>query len=263
MLGEGHEGLDQLGRFKSGQDFFKSFTEAQNKIRSGEHKAPPKLGENPTDEELAAYRQEIGVPAEAKGYLEDLPDGLVLGEADEAAVDSFLQSAHGKNMDPKSVHTMLDWYSNTLVPQQMEAQAASDQENRGNAVEALRGEWGGDYQSNLQSALNHLNATFPKNEDGTDGANLLLGARLADGTLAGDNPQFLKWLASIAHEANPAGFVAPGTGLSQAQSVDTEIATIEKTMRDEPNKYWGDNAMQDRYRTLLDARTKLQGQNPA
>lgn len=257
MLGKDHEGLEQLNRFKSGQDFFKSFSEAQATIRSGAHKNQVELGENPTDEELATWRQENGIPGEAKGYLENLPDGLVLGEEDEAMVGSFLDSAHGMNMKPETVHAMLNWYTNDLIPQQEAAQAEADKVNRAAAVEELRGKWGGDYKSNLDAGLNFLNSTAPTTEDGTSGAELILGARLADGSLAGDNPVFLEWLASVANEANPAGFVAPGSGLTQEQSIENEIGEIERLMRENPQAYYADDAKQARLRTLYDAKAKF------
>ena len=252
LAGEDAEAMTSLSRFKSSKDFLNTFTEAQKTIRSGAHKDKPVLSDKPTDEELATYRQENGIPAEAKGYLENLPDGLVLGEQDEAMVNSFLESAHGKNMDPASVHSMLDWYANTLAPQQVEAQHEADTAFRAEAVEALREEWGVDFKPNLNSALNFLKSTAENPE-------LILGARLADGTLAGDNPSFMKWLAGVAHEANPSGFVAPGSGLDQSQSVENEIKEIEGLMRTDRTAYNRDEAKQARLRTLYDARAKLQG----
>lgn len=258
LAGDNQERLDGLNRFKSANDFLDAFDNAQKTIRSGQHKAPVQLSDQPTDEELATYRQENGIPAEAKGYLDLAPEGLVFGENDEAVLNSFLESAHGKNYTPDQVNNVLDWYANELVPQQEQLQTQEDETFRQATVNALREEWGQDYTSNFQSAMNHLQATFPKGPDGQDMSSLVLGARLADGSLAGDNPLFLKWMANVAHEMNPAGFVAPGSGLTQEQSVTSEIATIEQTMRTEPDKYWGDNNMQDRYRTLLEARDKLQ-----
>jgi hypothetical protein len=258
LAGDDQDRLGALNRFKSANDFMDAFDNAQKTIRSGQHKAPVQLGENPTDEELATFRSENGIPDDPKGYLDLVPDGVVFGENDEAVLNSFLETAHGKNYTPDQVNEVLDWYANDLMPQQEQLQTQEDTAFRNQAIETLREKWGNDYKPNFDAAMNHLQATFPKGPNGEDQTALLLGARLADGSLAGDNPAMLEYLANVAHELNPAGFVAPGSGLSQEQSVSSEIATIEQTMRTEPNKYWGDNTMQERYRTLLEARDKLQ-----
>jgi hypothetical protein len=47
----------------------------------------------------------------------------------------------------------------------------------------------------------------------------------------------------MANELTPSG-----------DAVSTEIATIERTMREAPNEYWRDQGMQERYRGLISAR---------
>lgn len=259
LAGEDKDTLTALSRYKSSGDFMKSFNEAQATIRSGAHKQAGVLGENPTDEEVATYRKENGIPETAKGYLENLPEGLVFGEADEGILNSFLERSHAANSDPAAVQNVLDWYANELVPQQQEAQQEADTATRAQSIETLREEWGVDYRSNLNSGLNFLKSTAPTLDDGTSSADLILGARLADGSLAGDNPAFIKWLSGIAHEANPAGFIAPGSGLTQEQSVTNEIAEIEGLMKTNPPAYFADNAKQERLRSLYTAREKLAG----
>lgn len=262
LAGDDAEALTALGRYKTGADFLKTFNDAQNTIRSGQHKAPveaPQLGEEPTDEEktaLATWRGENGIPEEAQGYLENLPDGMVLGEADEAQYASFAEAMHDGNESPESVHRALAWYQG----QQEEAQAAqvqADKDNQAAASEELRQEWGPEFKPNLNSALNFLKSTTPVMEDGSSVSDMILGGRMADGTLIGDNPGFLKWLSGIAQEANPAGFIAPGSGLSNEQSITNEISEIEKLMQTDPPAYFADNAKQARLRTLYEARAKL------
>ena len=84
---------------------------------------------------------------------------------------------------------------------------------------------------------------------------LLLDARLGDGTRLGDNPAALKWLAGLAAEANPAGFVAPGGG--QIEGVKTELETIRKYRLENRTAYFADEKMQARERQLLAAQEKL------
>lgn len=242
-----------LDRYKSPKDVMKALREAQTKISSGQLKAA--LPDDATEEQIAAYRKDNGIPEKPDGYLEALPSGLVIGDDDKPMVESFLASAHGKNASPEVVASALEWYYQTQEDQAA-AKADADKAYRQESVESLRAEWGGEYKSNLNSALNFLD-TAPVADDGTPFKDMLLGARLADGTAFGDNPVALRWLADLAAEKNPAGYVSPGDGGSQVESVKAEIASIEKVMREDRAAYNKDTKMQERLRVLYDAEAKL------
>jgi len=259
LAGEDQEALQELSRFKSSNDFLKSFREAQTKIRSGAHKQgaePP--GEGATEEEIATWRKEAGIPEDPKGYLENLPDGLVFGEQDEAALGSFTEAMHSQNVPPDMVHKMLNWYQQFQEDGSAQIKEA-DKTNQAEAADRLREEWGTDYRSNLQSALNFMKATAPSMEDGNSVADALMNARMPNGVRVGDHPDALRWFANLAQEQNPAGFVAPGSGLTNEQSIENEITEIEKMMREAPRQYFADDAKQARLRTLYTARDKLSG----
>ena len=257
LAGDDKDSLATLSRFKSSGDFLKTFTEAQATIRSGKHKEATALSDQPTDEELATYRKENGIPGDPKGYLEGLPDGLVFGEQDEGILNSFLERAHAANRSPEQVRDVLDWYANEMIPEQAAAQKVADDSNRQTTNEELREAWGSDYKANLNTGLNFLKSTGPVDDEGNSTADLILNARLGDGTLAGDNKHFLDWITGMALEANPAGFIAPGSGLTNEQSIENEITEIEGLMRSDPPTYFKDNAKQERLRTLYDARAKF------
>jgi hypothetical protein len=93
-----------------------------------------------------------------------------------------------------------------------------------------------------------------------DGKNLLMGARLADGTPLGSNPKIQRWLANLAREVNPVATIIPGSGTNSAQALESELANIQKLMGDKTSEYWkGPNAekMQARYRDLLNVQEKM------
>lgn len=256
LAGDDKGALKDLERFKSSGDYRKAFNDAQELIRSGKHKEAPSLADDASDEDVAAYREQIGVPAEAKGYLDDLPNGMVLGETDEASFLDFAEHMHKGNTPPGVVHQAIEWYQNFGEAQAAERKVA-DKAQEAETIEMLRAEWGGDYKPNLDSALNFLNSTAPTMDDGTSVADLILGGRTSDGQLLGNHPGFLRWMTAMAHEQNPAGFIAPSTGLTQNQSVDAEIKEIEDMMRSDRSKYNADEAKQARLRDLYEARTRL------
>lgn len=247
LAGDDEKGLKKLERFKAPSDVFKSYAELEKKLSAGEQKQP--LADDASEEQVAEWREANGIPEKPEGYLDAL-DGLVIGEEDKEGVDSFLASAHAKNADPAFVTSALEWY-NTMKEEQAAQLVAEDKETAMETAESLRGKWGNEYNINFKSIKNFVEGL----PDGL-GDNLM-GARLADGTKFGDNAGALEWLASVANEANPAGFIAPGESATQVEGVREEIATIEKFMRTNRADYNKDTKMQERYRKLLAAEEKL------
>lgn len=256
MANGDEKALKRLQRMKSPLDLSKSYANLDKKLSSGNLKEP--LAEGATDEEIAQYRKDNGIPEAPEGYLESLPDGLVIGDDDKPMVESFLESAHGQNADPAFVASALNWYY-SQQEEQVAAQVEADKEFRATAEDEMRAEWGNEYRSNINAIGSFLD-TAPTTEDGTPLKELLLGARLSDGTPLGNHPDALRWLSQLATDANPAGFVAPGAGGTQLQSVEDEIATIEKMMREDRAAYDRDTKAQERLRTLYDAQEKLKSQ---
>lgn len=242
-----------MGRYKSPVDVAKALREAQKKISEGAKR--PTLSEDASDEEVAAYRKELGIPEKPEGYLESLPQGLVIGEDDKEMADSFISAAHKANMPPEAVGLALDWYYKTQEDQAANMAKAVN-EFRSAGEDALRAEWGAEYRAN-QNAAKNLIQSMPETEDGTPLWEIVAGARLENGAMLGDSPDFLRWMVKMANDANPAGFVAPGSGTNQAAAVDDEIAEIEKVMREDNPRYIKDEKMQARLRQLYDAQEKL------
>lgn len=243
----------RLERFKSPGDIVKSWLSAEQKISSGEFKA--ELPKDATEEQITEYRNANGIPQEPTGYLDSLGDGLVVGEEDKEKFGSFLETAHAANMPPAYVNAALAWYN-----EEQEATATavieSDKQYARESEDSLRAEWGPEYRANVNTVKSFLD-TAPVAEDGTSFTDLLMGARLADGTAFGSNPAALKWILGMAGEINPAGFISPGEAKTQAQGVEDEINKINEIMRTDRKKYDKDPAMQARYLQLLDAQEKL------
>lgn len=240
--------LKFLGRFHSPDAVVKKIKHYSDGEKAGKYRDP--LGDNPTDEELADYRKSQGIPDKAEGYLETLPEGLVIGDDDKPFVDEFLTKMLGTNAPPSAVNAALDAYYGIIASQeaaQEEAVAAA----KDTASEALREEWGGDYKRNINAMTSYLNGLPSEISD------TLRGAVGADGIHLGNNPAFLKWMTSLALEANPLATVVPGAGANQASAIADEIAAIEKAMRTDRAAYNKDDKMQARYRELITAKLKL------
>lgn len=253
MAGGDEKELKRLQRFKSPVDVYKSARELEKKMSSGDIKA--KLAVDATPEQITAWRKENGIPEKPEGYLEKLPSGLVIGDEDKPMLESFLADVHGENAPPAVVAKALDWY----YRQQEEVIAAQAQEDNNynqKSVDLLRAEWGAEYRGNINSIRSFLDQA-PATDDGTPLKDLLMGARLSDGTMLGNNPAALKWLATLAQESNPAGFISPAAGEAQIATAKNRIKEIETRMRTDRAGYNKDQAMQDELRKLYDMEAKL------
>lgn len=225
---------------------------AQNKISAGELR--PTLKPDASDQERAEYRKALGIPEAPEKYDLTFENGLVVGEEDKPRISEFLKAAHSSNMTPEQVKGAIKWWYETTEAQAAE-QDKSDKEAKQRAEDDLRAEWGPDYRRNLNLYESFLD-TLPK-EGEESLKDLLRFGRLADGRPIGSHPGVIKWLANLALQINPLSTVVPGTGTDQMASIDTEIAGIEKTMRENRKAYNADDKMQSRYRELLGAREKM------
>lgn len=243
----------RLERFRSPRDILDAWRAAEAKISSGEMKAA--LPKDATEEQVAAWRKENGIPEDPKGYLDALPDGLVLGEDMKARAEGFAAKMHELNAPPELVGAALA-YNQSMQEEMAAERAEQDRAFKAAAEDALRKEWGAEYRANVRALQSMLDATNVVDGD-QNLKELLLGARLADGSVLGDNPLALRWLSRISSEINPAGTVVPNAAGDQASAISDEIASIENRMRTDRSGYNKDEAMQARYRQLLEAREKL------
>lgn len=255
MAGDDAKTLKRMERFNSPNDMYKSYIAMEQKQSSGEMKAA--LPEKPTDEELKTYRADNGIPEEAKGYFEDMPDGLVVGEDDKELFQSVADTFHGLNAPPEVMHALVGWYDK-FQQDAAETLHESDQTYHKNSEDALRSEWGNEYRSNI----NMLNAFMESSFSAGDG-DTLLQARLPDGSIVGDNPEMVKALAATARLVNPAATLVPNAGADAGASIQDEIHSIKKLMGDKSSEYWkgpkvnGETKMAVRYRDLLNAQERM------
>jgi hypothetical protein len=247
LAGEDEKALKLLERLGSPADMVKKLSEQEKTIRSGKHKEP--LGKDATPEQIAEYRAANGIPDTPAGYFDKL-DGLVIGDDDKPAVTEFLAAMHETNAAPEQVGKALNWYFSQQEAQQ-QAQLERDTAFRAEAQEALRSAMGGDYRANM----NDLKAWLGSQEGMLE---TFANARAPDGTLLGDNPAVVGWLVQQMREINPLSTVVPGGGGGSLDSVNAEIAKIEKVMREDLPAYQRDSEMQARLLKLYQAQEKAE-----
>lgn len=246
--------LNQLKRFGSPVAVAEALLATRQKLSSGEFKKG--LSENPSAEELAAYRADNGIPESADKYDTNLDDGLVIGEQDKPYVESFLQAMHSANAPQGVVKQALQAYA-ANVRDAAEKQAEADEAYRATGEDALRAEWGNEYRANLNGAANFLN-TMPEGF-----RNAILSGRDAEGNALRMNPDVVRALNSMAMQLNPMSTLVSGSGTNANQSIESEMEEIQKAMKDFNGPYWkgpqndkGQTKMQERYALILQAQER-------
>lgn len=247
LAGDDEKFRKQLERYASPNALAKAYRELQTKVSSGELKNN-KLPDNPTDEELSAWRKEHNVPDKPSDYINDLPSGVVLGEGDKARVDSFIEVMHGKNVPKDIVQAAIEW-NQAQVEAEMQDRYDRNADLQDKTEESLRAEWGPEYKRNI-NLVGGLLATLP------EGAREAFGAATApDGTAIFNNAEVVRWLVDLARQVNPVGTVVPGA--TNISAIDDELTRIQKVMREDRATYNKDTQMQERYRQLLEAKERI------
>ena len=238
-LAGGDEKLKNLlGRYTAPDAFAKAFKELRTAYDS---RKPVKdeaaeLPENPTEEQLAAYRKAKGVPATFEDYEFEVPEGKELSDADYAIINDFAKAMHEKNMPADVVKNISGWfmeYQDTVAQQLADAAY----ETRVRTEETLRAQWGADYRPNVNLMSNVLQEHL-----GTS-AGEFLSKQFADGSRLGDNEQFIRLMADLARKVGGSTAELYTTDVhTNGQSLEARKAELMKMMNDpDPivrKKYW-------------------------
>ena len=250
VAGEDDKVLARLSRYGSLDDYINAGLEAQNKL--GERVPDKAPGPDATDEQKAAYREANNLPETPADYQIELPGDMVLGEQDQPIADKFLEIAHKHNIPPSAANDIIAGQL-AMQDEMIQAQAEADNGQR-DATQALLTSpdmWGSEAAANL----NMINTLLDNSPPGTK--DQIMGARLADGSLLGNNEGALRWLNAVARQVNPTATIVPSGGRSMLVSAKEEMSGLEKMMgdRSKESAYWYGptaEANQKRYGELVD-----------
>lgn len=241
--------LKQLERYKSTDAISKAFKEARQAAQQG--RKPLRLADKANDEEVKAFREAVGIPAEPEAYPVAFRDDYKATEADTAILGEFKEAMHARNVDPVAAKAALDWYQDFATVQQQEldgtmARVAKETQN------SLRNEWGGEYDGNLGAVRELMTSQL-----GEDGFNRMMGVRMMDGSRLQDDPGFVKMMAQIATDYYGSNAIFNGDIETTAKTVDERIAELMKMRTEDPDKYFSDD-VQEKVTKLYAQRDKIQ-----
>lgn len=252
--GEDKAKLNSL-RYNSLEDMAAALFNAKQKIREGSVKAPLKA--DATADELAEYRRENGIPEAPEGYLEKLPDGLVIGEEDKPIFDSFMKSMHAKNADPAVAQEAVKWYYDFIEGE--ESKAVEANANACAATEdQLMAEWGGDFPANKNLFTNVI-AGMPKELVGENGDGPLYSAVLSDGTQLMNHPEMVRWIVKVARDLHMPTTQLTAENSPGGVSIHDRIAELVKMSGNHDGPYWRGAKAHGLQLELQSLNTKLAG----
>ena len=257
MAGGDAKALQYFNRYASPGNVGKALLAIRGKMDAGEIVRSKPDGED--EVALNEWRAQAGIPATPEGYLEKLPNGLVIGEDDKGLADDFLKTMHDSDAPPGYVHKALEWHQ-ALKERLAVERAEADKNTRAQSEDTLRSKWGPEYRANLTAADALLKTLAPEGV-----RDKFYSARTADGVAFGDDPEVLEFLVSIAREINPHGSVVPVGGAAGA-AMTTEMESIRAAMADSNSAYYrgprdanGETAMSKRYQELIAIQQRGQG----
>lgn len=260
LAGDDKDALRRLARFPDEAALYKSYRALEQRLSSGELKKP--LADNASPEDVAVWRRDNGLPETQDGYLEALalPNGMVLGEADKPVVREFAAAALDGHVAPEQFNRMVAKYYEIQDAQRV-AREDADAAFKQSAEGELRTDWqGAAYRQNL-NAIQNLMAGWP---DGL--AVRVLAGRSPEGRKLGDDPAFVRQLASLARELNPPVSLVPSGASDPSRSRNDRLSEIKGWMSAAPGSrehsaYWKDEKVQAEYRDLIDGqgRAKQRG----
>lgn len=171
-------------------------------------------GEHATDEDWSDFHAKTGRPDNPEGYQ------LELGETpDENLSEWFRNTAHGIGLNNSQAQKLVSEY-NTKVTEQSEANQVDFEAIRGEVTKDLKKEYGSAYDDRLGLA-NGLAGKFGGGKDLTE-------LPMADGTLLGDSPQFIRFTISVGEFIRNKVSEDEFEGLEKHSNVMTPVEAQEK-----------------------------------
>lgn len=152
-----------LTRYQSVDQALAGVVEREKVIRAGGHKNPligaaPPAADKP--EEMKAWREANGVPAEPTGYEIPKAAADAVTDADKPIVSEFFNQAHQSGVPKAAAETAVQLYFG-IRDQQIEAEIARDKELETDTAVELKTVWGSEYKGNDNLAKQYAEAVSP------------------------------------------------------------------------------------------------------
>lgn len=223
----------ELSRYKSAEDYMLAGFAAREKIRSGEYRKT-KLPEDATEEEVAAWRKDNGIPEKPAAYEIPKVAGHRWTEDDDPFIESFKGIAHNANFSQSQMDAAAKWYAATMAEQQdqyLQMMSSLDKEDRETARDTLRAELGG---SDFKPSLILMERLLKDEEAMPNGiGEKMMSARYQDEDGRSrrliNNPDIARFLISVARDTYGDNAMISGDARTTMNNRKKEIEDLMST----------------------------------
>ncbi len=243
--------LKQLERYESPEQIWKKARELERRMSAGELRTT--LPKGASAAEVEQWRKDNGIPLKPEEYKINMPAGRQAPKDDDAFLKAFLKDAHGENYTQGQVDRAISSFY-AEVDRQEQAIGEAEKQAERDCDDKLHQVWGADYRVN-KSMEEALLARAPAGF-----RDRFMNGYLADHTPIRASPEAHQWLVQMEREINPAASVMPGAGGDVTKTIDARILELKGMMGNQNSEYWKGpkaEALQEEYRKLLDAQSKL------
>lgn len=241
IAGEDVDAIKDLARYQSPADLMKAFKEQRAAL--SRRAEPVKLPDNPTPEQVTAYRKAQGVPdvpadatpdkiAEAYGIK--APDGYEMSETEKGMIGEFAKTMHGKHAPPGLVKEATDYFfkQQHAINQAIRKDAADKAKTWKNGLVDKHGTK--EYEAQQAAATEFMRKEFADNPD--EMTNILQAVMPGGGRL-GDHPWFFEMMAKQAMGAGFTDRIEANALESGGKSLLEQRAEIERLMFTDRQRY--------------------------
>lgn len=249
MAGGDEKLAKRLERYGTPDAVGKALLGIQQRISTGEFRAntPKPTGDGVKPEEIAAWKQERGLPTEAKEYPFPLAKGMKmedLGEDGVKTADRFKGAFFDADMTPAQVERVMGEY-NAIQEELATQQATADAKAKDALEDDLRANWGGEYRKNIATTHKFIENTF-----GEDLATALMTARDIEGNRIINMPGMVAKLHDLARQLGIDDVEGGEPTLGGGKSVDQRIEEINQIYVTNPQEYWSKNLADEKQKLL-------------
>ena len=232
LAGGDEKAMARLKRFQSPENVFKSWAELERKQSSGALRAT--MPDNPTDDDVAAYRKSWGVPDAVEGYEVKPPDGIDFSEPEQKSLNTFLAQMHANHVPKATVQKVAESYFAIRQQEEQELYEAAVETTTNYRVE-IKTEYGRDYDRNVKLG----NAELVR-QLGPEKAKAISGLTLANGVKLGDHPDFVRFIVGSALANADDDMLVASEATSNGQSVQSAYDAAIALKFTDTTKYHSD-----------------------
>ena len=228
MAGGDEKLAKRLSRYTSSENIAKALVETQDKLRAGQ--TLPTLPDDATEEEISAFRKQVGVPEKPEDYGFAFPEHACASEDDNGVFWAFAKHLHDRHIsknDP-GAKAAFEFYLNRM--NEARAQRA---EFEGKAtlesMAELRAEFPpNELKRNNKIADEFLMKHFGEDQQTLDAINMVLDTRLPNGVKVMHYAPFMKGLFAMARSYADDEALLSGDAAGGGKSIDEEFNDLIK-----------------------------------